>query len=417
MIEDAVRSGDSRGSDRGSRDAAIERLLTRRVSQVVDRDELRRLLETGTPLRVKLGLDPSSRDLHIGHAVVLDQIRAFQELGHTAVLIVGDTTAQIGDPSGRDVTRPMLSAEQVRHNAETYLAQFYRVIDPERSEVRWQSEWFGRFGLRDVLELTSRFTVARMIERDTFARRLASGAPIGMHETLYPLLQAYDSVAVRADVEIGGTDQTFNLLVGREIQRDYGQPPQQILTCELLVGTDGAAKMSKSLDNAVGLTDPPYEQYARTMSIPDEAMAEWFRLATDLSDEERAAIVDAVARGELHAKSAKQRLAHAIVARWHSPTDAETAAAEWERRVSRGEGPDEMGTVVIPAGEAVELMQVLIEAGAAGSRGEARRLIRQGGVRLDGVVATDERLALAVGSDLELRVGRRRAARVSIRPA
>ena len=395
---------------------AVERLLTRRVVEVVERDELRRmLLGRERPLRVKLGLDPSSRDLHIGHAVVLEQIRTFQNLGHTAVLIVGDTTAQIGDPSGRDVTRPMLTADEVRRNAETYLDQFYRVVDRDRTEVRWQSEWFGRFGLREILELTSRFTVARMIERDTFAKRLGIGAPIGMHETLYPLLQAYDSVAVRADVEIGGTDQTFNLLVGRDIQRDYGQPPQQIVTCELLVGTDGTQKMSKSLGNSVGLTDPPYEQYARTMSIPDEVMGEWFRLATSLPDEERERLTASVASGDLHAKEAKQRLAREIVGRWHSPDAARAAEEEWDRRVSRGEGPEELARVVLRAGpDGIDLPQVLVDSGAAVSRSDARRLVRQGGVRIDGSVATDERLRLFAGTEMELRAGRRHAARVAV---
>ncbi len=424
MIEEA---GAARVSDGGvgagvsgdGATAAVERLLTRRVVQVVDADELRRMLEAGDrPLRVKLGLDPSSRDLHIGHAVVLDQIRAFQDLGHTAVLIVGDTTAQIGDPSGRDVTRPMLTADEVRRNAETYLEQFYGVVDRERTEVRWQSEWFEGFGLREVIELTSRFTVARMIERDTFAKRLAEGAPIGMHETLYPLLQAYDSVAVRADVELGGTDQTFNLLVGREIQRDYGQPPQQILTCELLVGTDGVAKMSKSLDNAIGLTEPPYEQYAKTMSIPDVLMGDWFRLATDLPDDEREHLLAAVERGDLHAKAAKQRLAHAIVSRWHSAAAAEAAAQEWERRVSRGEAADQLPTVVVRAGrDGLDLPQLLVESGSASSRSDARRLVRQGGVRIDGAVATDEQMRIRAGTHVELRVGKRRAARVSVEAA
>lgn len=421
MIEDAERAGVSHGTAAGSQavSAAIERLLTRRVAQVVEANELRRMLTSaGRPLRVKLGLDPSSRDLHIGHAVVLDQVRAFQELGHTAVLIVGDTTAQIGDPSGRDVTRPILSAEEVRRNAETYLEQFYRIVDRERTEVRWQSEWFGAFGLREVIELSSKFTVARMIERDTFAKRLAAGAPISMHETFYPLLQAYDSVAIQADVEIGGTDQTFNLLVGREIQRDYGQPPQQILTCELLVGTDGSQKMSKSLGNAIGLTESPFEQYARTMSISDDLMPDWFRLATDLPDEERSALLEAVARGELHAKAAKQRLAREIVSRWHAPDAASEAEGEWERRVSRGEADTEMPRVAVRApAEGIELRQLVVESGLAASRGEARRLVQQRGVRVDGVVAGDDQRRFAPGTELELRVGKRQAARVRIEGA
>ena len=396
---------------------AIDRLLGERVAQVIDSDALRRmLLETDRPLRVKLGLDPTSPDLHIGHAVVLDRLRAFQELGHTAVLVVGDTTAQIGDPSEKDTTRPMLTREQVKANAETYLDQFYKVVDPERTEIRWQSEWFDRFGLRDVMELTGRFTVARMIERDTFAKRLAEGSPIGMHETLYPLLQAYDSVAIRSDVELGGTDQTFNLLVGRDIQRDYDQPPQQIMTCELLVGTDGVAKMSKSLGNAIGLTDAPYEQYARTMSIPDEAMPTWFRLATPLDAAEVQTIDAGVASGALHAKVAKQRLAREIVTRWHSAEAAALAQEAWERSVGRGEGPEEVSEIEVPASEGggLDLVQVIVASGGASSRSEARRLIGQGGVRLDGARVTDERQSVAAGATFELAVGKRFAARVRV---
>ncbi|MDQ3879853.1 MAG: tyrosine--tRNA ligase [Chloroflexota bacterium] len=401
-----------------NRAAAIDRLLTRRVVDVVDRDALRALLDGDRPLRVKLGLDPSAPDLHIGHAVVLDLLRDFQELGHTAVLIVGDTTAQIGDPSGRNVTRPMLTAEQVRANAETYLAQFYRVVDQQRSEVRWQSEWFGRFALRDVMELTSRFTLARMIERDTFAKRLADGAPIAMHETLYPLLQAYDSVAARADVELGGTDQTFNLLVGRDIQRDYGQPPQQIMTTELLVGTDGVQKMSKSLDNAIGLTDPPYEQYARTMSISDAAMPSWLRLATRVEPDEVSALIRGVESGEVHAKAAKQRLAREIVTRWHGADAAREAEAEWERRVVRGEPAADTEVVVLrapPGG--LDVPDIIVGSGSAQSRSEARRLVRQGGVRIDGSVVPAEDRAVPPGAEFELRVGKRRAARIRIEAA
>ena len=397
---------------------AIERLLTRRVVDAIERDALRRMLAGDRPLRVKLGLDPSAPDLHIGHAVVLDLMRDFQELGHTAVLIVGDTTAQIGDPSGRNVTRPMLTADEVSANADTYLAQFFRVLNPQRSEVRRQSEWFGRFGLREVMELTSRFTVARMIERDTFAKRLAEGAPIAMHETLYPLLQAYDSVAIEADVELGGTDQTFNLLVGREIQRDYGQPPQQVMTTELLVGTDGGQKMSKSLGNAIDLTDLPYEQYAKTMSIPDDLMDSWFRLATQVADEERRELLAAIASGELHAKAAKQRLAREIVARWHSTDAARAAEAEWERRVAQGEGDAATEMIVVRAPpDGVDLPEILIASGSARSRGEARRLIRQAGVRIDGSAATDETQRVSAGSEFELRVGKRHAARVRVEEA
>jgi tyrosyl-tRNA synthetase len=392
--------------------AAVERFLTHRVAQVVERDELERLLLTADrPLRAKIGFDPTSPDLHIGHAVLLERVRAWQDLGNTAVLVVGDTTAQIGDPSERNATRPMLSADQVRANAETYLAQFHLVVDPKRTEVRWQSEWFGAFGLKDIFALMAKLTVARMIERDTFAKRLASGAPISMHETLYPFLQAYDSVAVEADLEMGGTDQTYNLLVGRDVQRDYGQAPQQILTCELLVGTDGGAKMSKSLGNAIGLTDAPYEQYARAMSIPDVLMDNWAHLVTRWSDTEADAFVASIASGELHAKAAKQRLAREIVSRWHSEEAALSAEREWERAVGHGEGVAELEERRVPPGSYVG---VLVAAGLASSNSEARRLVAQGGVRRDGDVLTDAAVSVQAGEQFELRVGKRRGARITI---
>jgi tyrosyl-tRNA synthetase len=392
--------------------AAVERFLTHRVAQVVERDELERLLLTADrPLRAKIGFDPTSPDLHIGHAVLLERVRAWQDLGNTAVLVVGDTTAQIGDPSERNATRPMLSADQVRANAETYLAQFHLVVDPERTEVRWQSEWFGTFGLKDIFALMAKLTVARMIERDTFAKRLASGAPISMHETLYPFLQAYDSVAVEADLEMGGTDQTYNLLVGRDVQRDYGQAPQQILTCELLVGTDGGAKMSKSLGNAIGLTDAPYEQYARAMSIPDVLMDNWAHLVTRWSDAEADAFVASLSSGQLHAKAAKQRLAREIVSRWHSVEAALSAEREWERAVGHGEGVAELEERRVPPGSYVG---VLVAAGLASSNSEARRLVAQGGVRRDGDVLTDAAVPVQAGEQFELRVGKRRGARITI---
>ncbi|MGH2462410.1 MAG: tyrosine--tRNA ligase [Candidatus Limnocylindria bacterium] len=397
------------------RAATIEDLLTRRVAQVVERDALRALLEGGRPLRVKLGFDPTSPDLHLGHGVVLERLRGFQDLGHTAVLVVGDTTAQIGDPSERNTTRPILSADEVRANAETYLAQFHRVVDEERTEVRWQSEWFDTFGLREIFGLMSRFTLARMIERDTFAKRLAEGAPVSMHETLYPLLQAYDSVAVQADVELGGTDQTFNLLVGRDVQRDFGQPPQQILTCELLVGIDGMQKMSKSLGNAIGLTDAPYEQYARTMSVSDDLLPNWARLVTRWTDPEAEALITDVQAERVHPKAAKQRLAREIVSRWHSDAAAAEAEARWEQEVSGGQIVAEIDEAVVTVPLAgISLPDLLVAAELASSRSVGRRLVRQGGVRVDGEVQTDELRMFAAGTDHEVRVGKRQAARVRL---
>jgi tyrosyl-tRNA synthetase len=397
--------------------AAITQLLTRRVAQVVEHDALAALLQGSRPLRVKLGIDPTSPDLHIGHGVVLERLRAFQELGHTAVLVVGDTTAQIGDPSERNATRPMLSREEVHANAETYLAQFHLVVDPARTEVRWQSEWFDTFGLKEVFGLLSKFTLARMIERDTFAKRLAEGSPVSMHESLYPLLQAYDSVAIEADVELGGTDQTFNLLVGRDVQRDYGQDPQQIMTSELLVGIDGVQKMSKSLGNAIGLTDAPYDMYARTMSIPDGLLPNWAGLVTRWSDADVATFVNDLEADRLHPKAAKQQLAREIVTRWHSEDAASEAEERWEREVGGGEGIDvstleEVDVSVALAG--ISLPDLLVVAGLASSRSVGRRLVRQGGVRIDGEVQSDENRMFAAGITHEVRVGKRSAALVRL---
>jgi tyrosyl-tRNA synthetase len=400
------------------KETAADALLSHRVAQVVERDELRRmLLSTDRPLRVKFGVDPTSPDLHIGHGVPFERLRTFQDLGHLPVLVVGDTTAQIGDPSERNSTRPMLSPEQVRANAETYLAQFGLIVDPARTEVRWQSEWFGQFGLADIFKLMSGFTLARMIERDTFAKRLAEGSPVSMHETLYPLLQAYDSVAVQADVELGGTDQTFNLLVGRDVQRDHGQTPQQIMTVELLVGTDGVQKMSKSLGNAIGLTDPPYEQYARAMSIPDELMDNWTHLVTRWTDAEADALVASVASGETHPKAAKQRLAREIVARWHGDEAADAAEAEWERRVVQGDVTAEAVIAFAIPPDGIDLPDLVVGTGLAASRSEVRRLVRQGGVRIDGKVETNELRRFSADGAVEIRVGKRKAAHVELRTA
>ncbi|MDQ6683098.1 MAG: tyrosine--tRNA ligase [Chloroflexota bacterium] len=400
------------------RAAAVEQFLSHRVTQVVERDALRTmLLEADRPLRAKIGFDPTSPDLHIGHGVLLERIRAWQQLGNHAILVVGDTTAQIGDPSERNVTRPILTPEQVRSNAETYLAQFYAVVDAQRTEIRWQSEWFDSFRLGDVFRLLSSTTLARLIERDTFARRLATGSAISMHETLYPFLQAFDSVAVAADVEMGGTDQTFNLLVGRDVQRDYGQPPQQILTCELLVGTDGVQKMSKSLGNAIGLTEPPYDQYAKVMSIPDRLMDNWAHLVTRWTDAQAQDFLAAIESGALHAKAAKQQLAREVVGRWHGEEAARLAEDEWERSVGRGEGIAEVPVVSMRVDpEGIELPELLVQAGLASSRGEVRRLLRQGGVRIDGSVARDELQRFAPGGVVEVRIGKRRAARLVLEP-
>ena len=282
-----------------SRRSSVTRLLNENVATVDVRENLERRLLSGTPLRVKMGFDPSAPDIHLGHYVGLKKMRHFQELGHTIVVIIGDWTAQIGDPSGRSAQRRMLSAEEVRANAQTYLDQFFKVVDEDRAEVRWQSSWFGSFDLADVLRLTSKFTVAQMLQRVDFEKRYASGSPIGIVEFLYPLLQAYDSVAVQSDVEMGGTDQTFNLLVGRDIQREMGQTPQDILTVPILVGIDGEMKMSKSLGNYVGIDENPNDMYGKLMSIPDEVIGMYLRLVSDIPVTVRMCRPSAVRRGDV----------------------------------------------------------------------------------------------------------------------
>ena len=367
-------------------DATLQR-LTQSAVDVLPAGELERRLararETGRPLRVKLGIDPTAPDVTLGHAVVLSKLRDFQDAGHTAVLIVGDYTARVGDPSGRTRTRPVLSAEEIEANAQGLIAQYGRVIDPDRVEIRRNSEWLESLGTAGLLELAARTTVARILERDDFAKRLAAGAAISVQELLYPLLQGYDSVAVRADVEIGGTDQTFNLLMGRELQPQYGQEPQVVLTTPLLVGTDGTEKMSKSLGNYIGVADDAETMYGRAMSIRDEIIGEWMRLASGLD----AADADA-AVAELEPVEAKRLLARSIVERFHGAGSGDEAQAAF-LRVHREHGlPDEVATVPLPEGETAHLPALLVAHLGVTSTSEARRLIAGGGVRLDGEAVT-----------------------------
>jgi tyrosyl-tRNA synthetase len=387
------------------------RLIEKNAETLLPREELAqkiaRSLETGKPLRVKLGIDPSAPELTLGHAVVLRKLRQFQDLGHLAVLVVGDFTARIGDPSGRSKAREPLSPETIAENMKTYREQAFRILDPSRTEVRYNSEWLGKLTFADILVLTSRYTVARMLEREDFAKRFQEGSPISLMEFLYPLAQAYDSVAVEADVELGGSDQRFNLLVGRDIQEAYGQEPQVILTMPLLIGTDGVRKMSKSWGNYIAISEPPEEQFGKLMAIPDELMPQYFRLLTDIDWEEVA---------HLHPKEAKKKLAWTVVASLHGVEEAEKAQAHFER-VFEEERPPEVlqevpvGHLLDEAGKA-PLVEILLASGFVASKSEARRLIAQGGVWLDGVkVATgEERVAIRPG--MILRVGRRRFARL-----
>ena len=392
-------------------DAWLDRFLAGTVA-CHTREDLSRKLGSGRPLRVKLGVDPSSPDLHVGHSVQLGFLRRCQDAGHRAVLILGDATAMIGDPTGKNVTRPQLTREQVEANARTYFEQAALVLDMPGVEVRRNSEWFDRMGFMDAIRLGAFMTVARMLERDTFAERLRAGTPIGMHELLYPLMQARDSVEVAADVEIGGTDQTFNLLVGRDLMREAGLEPQVCITLPLLPGLDGVQKMSKSLGNAIGLTDEPREMFGKAMSLPDALMPDYFRLATTLPEEEVVRLLAGPPR------EAKVGLASALVARYHDAAAAARAREEFDR-VFRDKGlPDEVPTLRLPP-ELVEadgawIVRVLQHAGLADSASAARRLVRDGGVRLDGTRVEDEQARLPRGASVLVQAGKRRFVRLEV---
>jgi tyrosyl-tRNA synthetase len=384
----------------------VEQALNRGVVEAVVREELAKLLAHGPrPMRVKYGVDPSSADLTLGHVVCFRKLRQLQMLGHTAVVVIGDWTARIGDPTGRKKTRRMLSATEINHNAESYLDQCFRFIDPARTEVCWQSEWFGGFGLQEVIELTSRFTVAQMLERDDFTTRMAAGSPISIAEFLYALFQAYDSIAVEADVELGGNDQLFNVLVGREIMRGYGLAPQHIITVPLLVGTDGVEKMGKSLGNYIAVNETATSMYGKVMSLPDPAMVNYFRLLTDLPEDEYAFLI------ESQPFAAKQRLAREIVAQFHSAAAANAAEAEFDRVIRERGTPDDAPAFAL--GAPTPIVDVLMDGGLARSRGEARRLIAQGGVRVGGEVVASADFIVPARAGLLVQVGKRKWLRLS----
>jgi len=383
----------------------IDRIYANAVD-VIPREELDRRLKSGVTLRVKLGFDPTAPDIHFGHAVVLRKLRQFQDLGHTAVLVIGDYTARVGDPSGRSKTRPILSPEQIEENTRTYLEQAYLILDRERTEVRRNSEWLAPMRTADVIELTRATTVARILERDDFSKRYAAGDPITLTELLYPLLQAYDSVAIDADVELGGTDQLYNLLMGRHIMEYYGKRSQCVLTTPLLVGTDGAAKMSKSLGNYIGVADDPREMFGKAMSIPDEPMPDYYSLVLGQDPPDAPPVEQ------------KRELGRSLVRMFHGE-DGEEAVADAEEHfdaVVRREVPEDAPEVVLPEDmREVWIVDLITRAGFAKTNGEARRLIRGGAVRLDGETIEDERLSLPVES-LEgkvLQVGKRRYARLA----
>jgi tyrosyl-tRNA synthetase len=397
---------------------ALETLRAGTV-EIIPEAGLDQRLVLGRPLRVKLGIDPSRPDLTLGHTVVLRKLRQFQDAGHVAVLIVGDFTGRVGDPSGVSETRPMLTEEEADANARTYLEQAGLVIDLERAEVRRNSEWLGALGSDGLIRLASVATVAQMLEREDFRDRYRAGHPLSVVELLYPLLQGYDSVAVEADIEMGGTDQTFNLLMGREVQRAYGLEPQVVLTMPLIEGLDGVRKMSKSLDNWVGLTEPPGEQFGKLMSIPDELIAKYELLCTDLGPEDHARVVAGLADGTIHPNEEKRRMARTIVDLYHGPGAGEAAEASFDRVFKRHEQPEDVAEVWLPAdvirdGKAW-LPRVLVAVGLAATNSEARRAVEQGGVRLDGEPLNDPDAELDLGMlvGATLQVGKRRYARIA----
>ena len=382
-----------------------ELLIENEFAQKLARSE-----QSKTPLRIKLGLDPTAPDLHLGHTVVLNKMRQLQNLGHQVIFLIGDFTSMIGDPSGRNVTRPPLTKEQIEENAMTYFKQASLVLDPARTEIRYNSEWSDPLGARGMIELASRYTVARMMERDDFTKRYKSGTPISVHEFLYPLMQGYDSVALRADLELGGTDQKFNLLVGRELQKDYGQEQQCILTMPLLEGLDGIDKMSKSKNNYIGITEPANSMFAKLMSISDKMMWRYYELLSFSSLSELAAL-RAEVEGGRNPRDAKVALAKEIVTRFHSAQLADDALTDFVNR-SKGGVPDDVAEVAA-SGAPLGVAHLLKQVGLCASTGEAMRMVDQGGVRIDGAVVTDKALQIQPGTFV-LQVGKRKFARVTL---
>ena len=381
---------------------------------LVQQEFLRKLVRaevTGTPLRIKLGLDPTAPDLHLGHTVVLNKMRQLQDLGHTVIFLIGDFTAMIGDPSGRNATRPPLTREQIEANARTYFEQASLVLDPARTEIRYNSEWSDPLGARGMIQLAARYTLARMLERDDFTKRFKGNIPISVHELLYPLMQGYDSVALKSDLELGGTDQKFNLLVGRELQKEYGQEPQCILTMPLLVGLDGVEKMSKSKGNYIGITDAPDEMFGKLMSISDDLMWTYFELLSASSIEAIAALKADCQTGR-NPRDAKVQLAGEMVVRFHGPSAAQRAREGFESRFSRGVLPEDLQPVSV-AGAPMAIGALLKQAGLVASTSEALRNVEQGGVRIDGEKVSDKGLKIDAGTYV-VQVGKRRAARVTV---
>lgn len=395
-------------------------VIRRGVAEIIIEEELVKKLErahkTGRPLKVKLGLDPTAPDIHLGHTVVLQKMRQFQELGHQAIILLGDFTARIGDPTGKMETRKQLTEEEVLANAQTYKEQIFKVLDPARTEVVFNSSWLAPLTFAEVIKLAAHYTVARMLEREDFSKRFKAGLPISIHEFFYPLMQGYDSVALEADVELGGTDQKFNLLMGRTLQVAYGQEPQIALTTPLLEGLDGVQKMSKSLGNYVGITEAPEEMYGKLMSLPDELIVRYLELVTAVPADEVRAIASGLKQGSVHPRDAKMRLAREVVAQFHSQEAAQKAEAEFIRIFRERELPSEIPEFVVPpemvSGGRVHLPRLLVAAGLVGSTSEARRLLVQGGVRVNEQKVTDPNAAISPEPGTVISIGRRRFVRL-----
>jgi tyrosyl-tRNA synthetase len=389
-------------------------VFKRGADELLVESEVAQKLARGKPLRIKLGLDPTAPDIHLGHTVVLNKMRQMQDLGHQVIFLIGDFTSMIGDPSGRNDMRPPLSREQIETNAKTYHAQASKVLDPARTEIRYNSEWSDPLGAAGMIKLAARYTVARLLERDDFAKRFAAQHPIAVHELLYPLMQGYDSVALKSDIELGGTDQKFNLLVGRELQRHYGQEPQCILTMPLLVGLDGVEKMSKSKGNYIGITDPPGEMFGKLMSVSDVLMWRYFELLSFRTQDE-IAVLRRECDGGRNPRDAKVLLGREIVARFHSAAAADAALAEFESRFRDGAMPESMPEVALAtAGAGMPIAQAAKQAGLVDSTSEALRLIAQRGLKVDGDVVSDKALVLAAGTTVVVQAGKRKFARVTL---
>ncbi len=394
--------------------------VRRGAAEIIREEDLRAKLEhaakSGRPLRVKLGVDPTAPDLHLGHTVVLRKLKHFQDLGHTAIFLVGDFTALVGDPTGQTATRPPLSREQVKANAKTYLAQVFKILDPKKTEVRYNTEWLDKLSSQEMVQLTAKYRLARMLEHEDFRSRLEKNEPISIHEILYPLLVAYDSVVLEADVELGATEQKFNLLMGREIQREYGKPEQVAVTMPILVGLDGQRKMSKSLGNYVGITEKPGDMFGKLMSISDAQMWSYFELLTERPEAQLAELRERVSAGATHPMDVKMSLAQEIIADFHGAEAAKKAAEEFQRVFRDRQAPEEAPVCKVPRGPAKRLSVLLVELGLSDSRSDADRLIKQGGVEVDGTRASDvkKEIDLATPREFLVRAGKKKFLRVVV---